>query len=141
MGKQTALITGITGQVGSQLAEFLLEHTDCEVVGMMRWQEPTENLHELTDRINRKQRISVCYGDLNDFASICRMIGSYRPTMIFHLAAQSFPKTSFNLPLETLQTNIIGTASLLESVRQLRKKDGYDPVVHVCSSSEVYGKA
>lgn len=61
--------------------------------------------------------------------------------MIFHLAAQSYPKTSFDIPIETLQTNIIGTANILENIRLLKAKDGYDPVVHVCSSSEVYGRA
>jgi len=136
-----ALITGITGQVGSQLADFLLENTDYEIVGMMRWQEPMDNLYQLTDRINKKDRISVYYADLNDYASIDRMINDLRPDFIYHLAAQSFPKTSFNVPIETLQTNIIGTANLLESIRQLKEKDRYDPVVHICSSSEVYGKA
>lgn len=136
-----ALITGFTGQVGSQMADFLLENTDYEVFGMMRWQEPMENIYHLTDRINNKDRISIFYADLNDFASLDRMISDIRPDVIFHLAAQSFPKTSFNIPLETLQTNIVGTASLLEVVRQLKEKDGYDPVVHVCSSSEVYGRA
>ena len=65
------------------------------------------------------------------------MIEEIRPDYISHLAAQSYPKTSFDIPIETLQTNIIGTANLLEAVRQTSK---YDPVVHVCSSSEVYGK-
>ncbi|EOH2052018.1 GDP-mannose 4,6-dehydratase, partial [Campylobacter coli] len=55
--------------------------------------------------------------------------------------AQSYPKTSFDIPIETLQTNIIGTANILENIRLLKAKDGYDPVVHVCSSSEVYGRA
>jgi len=136
-----ALITGFTGQVGSQMADFLLENTDYEVVGMMRWQEPMENIYHLADRINRKDRISIYYADLNDYASIERMINEIRPDVIFHLAAQSFPKTSFNIPIETLQTNIIGTASLLEVIRQLKEKDNYSPVVHVCSSSEVYGRA
>ena len=141
MEMKKALITGITGQVGSQLADFLLANTEYEIIGMMRWQEPMDNLYQLTDRINKKDRISVYYADLNDYASIDRMINDIRPDVIYHLAAQSFPKTSFNIPIETLQTNIIGTASLLESIRQLKEKDGYDPVVHVCSSSEVYGKA
>ena len=52
------LITGITGQVGSQLADFVLEHTQYDVVGMMRWQEPMDNLYHLTTRINNKDRIS-----------------------------------------------------------------------------------
>ena len=135
------LITGITGQVGSQLADFVLENTSYEVIGMMRWQEPMDNLYHLTDRINRKDRISLHYADLNDYSALARMIKTVRPDYISHLAAQSYPKTSFNIPIETLQTNIIGTANLLEAIRQQREVDGYDPVVHVCSSSEVYGRA
>jgi GDPmannose 4,6-dehydratase len=135
------LITGITGQVGSQLADYVLANTDLDVIGMMRWQEPLDNLYHLTERINNKDRISVYYADLNDYSAISRMLGDVRPDYISHLAAQSYPKTSFNIPIETLQTNIIGTANLLEGVRQIKEADGYDPVVHVCSSSEVYGKA
>jgi GDP-4-dehydro-6-deoxy-D-mannose reductase len=135
------LITGITGQVGSQLADYVLENTEFDVIGMMRWQEPLDNLYHLTTRINNKDRISLYYSDLNDFAAISRMLRDVRPKFISHLAAQSYPKTSFNIPIETLQTNIIGTANLLENIRQLKEVDGYDPIVHVCSSSEVYGKA
>lgn len=135
------LITGITGQVGSQLADFLLENTSFDVVGMMRWQEPMDNLYHLTDRINRKDRISLHYADLNDYSALARMLKTVRPDYVSHLAAQSYPKTSFEIPIETLQTNIIGTANLLEAIRQQKEADGYDPVVHVCSSSEVYGRA
>lgn len=135
------LITGITGQVGSQLADFVLENTPYEVVGMMRWQEPIDNLYHLTERINRNDRISLHYADLNDYPALARMLKTVRPDYISHLAAQSYPKTSFDIPIETLQTNIIGTANLLEAVRQQKETDGYDPVVHVCSSSEVYGRA
>lgn len=135
------LITGITGQVGSQLADFVLENTAYDVVGMMRWQEPMDNLYHLTDRINRKDRVSLYYADLNDYSALARMLKTVRPDYISHLAAQSYPKTSFDIPIETLQTNIIGTANLLEAVRQQQETDGYDPVVHVCSSSEVYGRA
>jgi GDP-4-dehydro-6-deoxy-D-mannose reductase len=135
------LITGISGQVGSQLADFVLENTLYEVIGMMRWQEPIDNLYHLTDRINRKDRISLHYADLNDYSSIARMLKVFRPDYISHLAAQSYPKTSFDIPIETLQTNVIGTANLLEAIRQLKEADGYDSVVHVCSSSEVYGRA
>ena len=139
--KAKILITGITGQVGSQLADYVLEHTELEVLGMMRWQEPLDNLYHLTDRINRKDRIGLYYADLNDYSSLARMINSEKPNFISHLAAQSYPKTSFDIPIETLQTNIIGTANLLEAIRQQKETDGYDPVVHVCSSSEVYGRA
>jgi GDPmannose 4,6-dehydratase len=139
--KKVALITGITGQVGSQMADYLLENTNYEVIGMMRWQEPMDNLYHLNNRINNKDRISIVYADLNDYSSMSRMLSDEKPHFIFHLAAQSFPKTSFDIPIETLQTNIIGTANLLESIRQLKVLDNYNPVVHICSSSEVYGKA
>lgn len=139
--KKRILITGVTGQVGSQLADYVLENTDFDVVGMMRWQEPMDNLYHLTTRINNKDRVSLYYADLNDYAAMSRMLRDVRPEFISHLGAQSYPKTSFNIPIETLQTNIIGTANLLENIRQLKEVDGYDPVVHICSSSEVYGKA
>lgn len=129
-----ALITGVAGMVGSHLAEYLLENTDWDVVGMMRWNEPLDNLEELSDRINRKDRISVVYADLSDHGS---MRNAVRGTdYIFHLAAQSYPKTSFDIPSETLSTNIIGTLNLLEAVRNEAPKAW----VHVCSSSEVYGR-
>ena len=139
--RKKILITGITGQVGSQLADYVLKNSDLDVIGMMRWQESLDNLYHLTDRINSKNRISIYYADLNDHAALSRMLHDIRPDYISHLAAQSYPKTSFNIPIETLQTNIIGTANLLESIRQLKELDGFDPAVHICSSSEVYGKA
>lgn len=135
------LITGITGQVGSQLADYVLENTNYDVVGMMRWQEPLDNLYHLTGRINSKDRISLYYADLNDYSALARMIKAVKPNFISHLAAQSYPKTSFDIPIETLQTNLIGTANLLECIRQEKEAVGYDPVIHVCSSSEVYGRA
>lgn len=135
------LITGITGQVGSLLADHVLENTQYDVVGMIRWQEPMDNLYHLTERINIKDRIGLFYADLNDYSAISRMLKDLKPQFISHLAAQSYPKTSFNIPIETLQTNILGTANLLENIRQLKEAEGYNPVVHVCSSSEVYGRA
>ena len=138
---KTILITGITGQVGSQFADFILENTSYNVVGMMRWQETLDNLYHLTDRINRQDRIKLCYADLNDYSSIATLISSIRPDYISHLAAQSYPKTSFDIPIETLQTNIIGTLNLLEAIRYQRNINAYDPVIHICSSSEVYGRA
>jgi GDP-4-dehydro-6-deoxy-D-mannose reductase len=135
------LITGITGQVGSQMADFLLEKNEnVEVFGLMRWQEPLDNLYQLTDRINKKDRISIKYGDLNDLSSLVKILEEVNPDFIFHLAAQSFPKTSFDIPIETMETNILGTAKLLEAVRisgNLKK----NPIIHICSSSEVYGKS
>ncbi len=135
------MITGFTGQVGSQLADYILDNTDFSVIGMMRWQEPLDNIYHLTERINNKNRVEIYYADLNDYSSLFKMISKLKPIFISHLAAQSYPKTSFDIPLETLTTNIIGTANLLEVIKQIRNKEtSYDPVIHVCSSSEVYGK-
>ena len=147
MSYRTVLITGITGQVGSPLADYILENTVYDVVGMMRWQEPLDNLYHLTERINHQDRIKLHYADLNDAGSVRQMIEKHKPVYISHLAAQSYPKTSFDIPVETLQTNIIGTANLLEAVRHNVEFNDplneypYDPIVHICSSSEVYGKA
>ena len=93
------LITGITGQVGSQMAEFLLKNTNNDIYGLMRWQEPLDNLYGLTNRINSKDKIFLKYGDLNDLSSLIKIIEDVKPDFIFHLAAQSFPKTSFEIPI------------------------------------------
>lgn len=134
-------ITGITGQVGSQLADYVLANTDLQIIGMLRWQESMDNLYHLTDRINKGDRVSLVYADLQDFSSLYRALDEHKPEYISHLAAQSYPKTSFNIPVETLQTNAVGTANLLEAIRILNEKTSYSPAIHVCSSSEVYGKA
>ena len=142
MNNNRFFITGITGQVGSQLADFLLANTNYEIHGLMRWQEQLDNILQLSQKINTRDRVFLHNGDLNDFASLQRIFTNVKPKFVSHLAAQSYPKTSFDSPLETLQTNILGTGSLLEVLRKLVDEDiGYDPVVHICSSSEVYGKA
>ena len=66
MTKPRALITGITGMVGSHLAEYLIEHTDWDVYGLCRWRSPLNNLEALVPRINRGDRIRLLYGDLRD---------------------------------------------------------------------------
>lgn len=136
MAKQSALITGITGMVGSHLADFLLEKTDWDIVGMCRWRSPLDNISHLIPRINRKERLRLVYGDLRDSASIDHVIKDAKPDYVFHLAAQSFPLTSFTSPLDTYETNIQGTSRVLEALRHHRK----DAVVHVCASSEVFGR-
>ena len=131
------LITGITGMVGSHLADYLLEHTDWEIFGMCRWRSPLDNVQHLLERANRKERLHFVDGDLCDYISLANAIEQARPDYVFHLAAQSYPSTSFSAPIQTLDTNILGTARLLEA---LRKCPGIDPVIHVCSSSEVFGR-
>jgi GDPmannose 4,6-dehydratase len=131
-----AFITGVTGMVGSHLVDFLLENTDWEVHGFCRWNDDFTNISHLSERINRSDRVCLVYGDLNDYASVLGAVKQANPDYVFHLAAQSYPKTSFDAPLETLQTNIIGTAHILEAARTLDLKCP----IHVCASSEVFGR-
>lgn len=132
-----AFITGITGMVGSHLADFLLAHTDWDIVGLSRWRSPMDNIEHLLPRINSGDRLSLVQGDLRDSLSIQRAVDLARPDYVFHLAAQSYPRVSFDSPLDTLEPNVLGTCRLLECLR-LRKD--LSPVVHVCSSSEVFGR-
>lgn len=132
-----ALITGITGMVGSHLADFLLEHTDWDIYGACRWRSPLDNVSHLLDRANRKDRVFFEYADLNDQISLFTLIQNVKPDYVFHLAAQSYPQTSFTAPIDTMNTNILGTCRLMEAVRAV---DGCDPVIHICASSEVFGK-
>src|SRR5690606_4665008 len=131
-----ALITGITGMVGSHLVDFLLENTDWEIYGMCRWRSPLDNINHLVPRINTKDRIHLLYGDLRDYISIHDVFTKSQPDYVFHLAAQSYPKTSFESPLDTFETNIQGTANVLEAMRKLN----INAITHVCASSEVFGR-
>lgn len=131
-----ALITGITGMVGSHLVDYLLANTDWDIYGMCRWRSPLDNIVHLLPRINAKDRVHLLYGDLRDVLSIHDVVNKSKPDYVFHLAAQSFPRTSFDAPLDTFETNIQGTAHVLEALRMNK----LDPVVHVCSSSEVFGR-
>jgi GDP-mannose 4,6-dehydratase len=132
-----ALITGITGMVGSHLADYLLGQTDWEIHGMCRWRSPQDNVRHLLERVNRKDRVFFHFGDLRDTISLQNVVEKTRPDYVFHLAAQSYPQTSFYSPLETYDTNILGTSRLLEVLRHCEE---VDPVIHVCSSSEVFGR-
>jgi len=134
--KKTALITGITGMVGSHLADFLLENSDWNVVGLLRWNDKTDNIEHLMPAINDKERVFLEYGDINDLSSLLHVFEKVKPDYVFHLAAQSYPKTSFESPLETLETNILGTAKVLDALKKLGQK----PIIHVCASSEVFGR-
>ena len=131
-----ALITGITGMVGSHLADFLLEHTDWNIYGMCRWRSPLDNVEHLLSRANRGDRVFFLDGDLNDYLSLANAVEESQPDYVFHLAAQSYPRSSFTSPIQTLETNILGTERLLEALR----RHAAEPVIHVCSSSEVFGR-
>jgi len=139
MGKdreiKKVLITGITGFVGSHLADYILENfPKVKIFGLARWRSPTENINHII------HKITLNYGDLTDLPSIKTMLGKEKPDAIFHLAAQSYVPYSFDVPVATLEANIIGTCNLLEAVKELKISSEYDPVIHICSSSEVYGQ-
>lgn len=136
-----ALITGITGMVGSHLADFLLNNTDWEVIGVCRWRSPLDNVEHLLERANQKDRLFFEYADLNDQVSLLHVIEKHKPDYIFHLAAQSYPMTSFTAPVDTLNTNVLGTCRFLEAIRYVMEQNkDYKPVIHICASSEVFGK-
>lgn len=132
---ETSLITGIGGFVASHLAEYLLSKNE-KVVGTLRW---TEDLSRL-DKI--KDKITFVPADLLDPYSLIRCVADHKPDYIYHLAAQSYVPDSFTNPSITVQTNTVGTVNLLEAIRFVKEyiDTGYDPMIHVCSSSEFYGK-
>ena len=125
------LITGVTGFVGSHMADYVLKNSDYMIYATKRWMEDTKNIDHIID--NNRLEIIDC--DLLDYASVQRAVEISKPDKVFHFAAQSFPEISFNLPSITLQTNILGTTHLLESI----KNSNFDPVIISVSSSEVYG--
>ncbi len=131
-----ALITGITGMVGSHLLDYLVAHTDWDIDGLVRWRSPLDNINAHVPAINAGHRVRLLYGDLSDAMSIDAAVMRSRPGYVFHLAAQSYPKTSFESPLATYDVNICGTERLLGALRKYAR----GAVVHVCSSSEIFGR-
>jgi len=160
------LITGIGGFVASHLADLLLEKGEV-VVGTYRWNEDLSRIKHIKDKI------TMVPADLNDLSSMIKAMETYKPDYVFHLAAQSYVGDSYAYPVETINTNTLGTVKLLEAVRIVRdgcdkiskcpscnewwkedenglchnclydwkynKSCSFDPIIHVCSSSEVYG--
>jgi GDP-mannose 4,6-dehydratase len=125
------LITGVTGMVGSHLAEYVLaDHPEVEVHGLVRWRSPLDHIRGIQHRLHLHE------AELRDLHSLVRLLSDVRPERIFHLAAQSYVSSSFTAPADTLHTNVIGTTNLLDAVRLA----GLDPKIHICSSSEVYGQ-
>ncbi|NLY56665.1 MAG: GDP-mannose 4,6-dehydratase [Firmicutes bacterium] len=124
-----ALITGITGFVGSHMAEYLLNHTDCEVYGTVRWRSKRQNIEDLQDKVE----LIEC--ELRDANSVEKMIAQVKPDYVFHLAAQSFVPTSWHSPTDTFINNITGQLNLLESIR----KHAPHAVIQIACSSEEYG--
>jgi len=128
----TALITGVSGQDGSYLAEFLLEK-GYHVVGMVR---PTANVNEPEIQAILDQ-ITVVQGDLLDSNSIVNILQQYHPTEVYNLAAQSYVQNSWNHALLTAETTALGVTRILESIRLVDK----DIRFYQASSSEMFGKS
>jgi len=132
MKLKKALITGITGQDGSYLAELLLEK-GYEVHGIVR-RSSLINTHRI-DHIY--ERIHLHYGDLTDSTNIVKVIQKVKPEEIYNLGAQSHVKVSFEMPEYTGQTDALGTLRILEAVRLLGMED--DVRIYQASTSELYG--
>ena len=130
-----ALITGINGQDGSYLSEFLLEK-GYEVWGTVKRNSTAENQ---TSRINNDifKKINLEYADLNDLSSLIRVIQLCKPDEIYNLAAQSHVRISFDQPIYTAQTTGIGTLKLLEAVKLTNPKTK----IYQASSSEMFGNS
>ncbi|MEO0289400.1 MAG: GDP-mannose 4,6-dehydratase [candidate division WOR-3 bacterium] len=126
-----AIITGITGQDGSYLAEFLLS-LGYEVYGMVR-RSSTENFERIE---HIKNRIKFYHADLLDFSSLIEMVDEIRPDEIYNLAAQSFVPTSWKQPILTGEFTALGVTRLLEAIKLVDKRIRF----YQASSSEMFGK-
>lgn len=128
------LITGIDGFVGSHLAEYILKnHEECKVFGTRQIHSNIE-YNNLSKEVLDKVTIIDC--DLRDRNSVLRALCTAMPDKIFHLAAQSFVKASWENPEYTLYNNIISQLNILEVIREV---DGLDPIIQIACSSEEYG--
>jgi len=129
--EKKALVTGITGQDGSYLAELLI-NKGYEVYGLHR-----RTSMDVFDRIgNLRKEIKLVAGDVTDFGSIIRMIKEINPDEIYNLAAQSFVPDSWTQPISTVQINALGVINILEAIRILNPKIKF----YQASTSEMFGK-
>ncbi len=138
MKRKKALITGITGQDGSYLTEFLLDK-GYEVFGIIRRASDfnTRRIdHLYQDPHEHDVRLHLVYADLNDASSLNRVIRTVRPDEIYNLGAQSHVRVSFDIPEYTAEITALGTTRILEAVRD----SGLRPRIYQASSSEMFGK-
>ena len=138
-GKKTALITGVTGQDGSYLAELLLSK-GYQVCGIVRRSSNYNTMridHIYQDPHEKDYRFRLVYGDLGDSSSMAKILRQIRPDEIYNLGAQSFVQVSFEIPEYTADVDALGVIRILEGVREV----GLDHVkIYQASSSEMYGK-
>ncbi len=139
MPKKKALITGITGQDGSYLAELLLEK-DYEVHGIIRRSSSfnTKRInHIYKDRHETGVQLFLHYGDMTDTSNMNRLLEKIDPDEIYNLAAQSHVKVSFDVPEYSAEVDAIGTLRILDAIKEI----GIQPRFYQASTSELYGKA
>lgn len=122
------LIAGITGFAGSHLAELWL-NKGADVYGITRWRSKTDNIDHIRNSVN------VINADIRDGYSLLEVFRNVKPDYCFHLAAQSFVLESWNSPLETMHTNVLGTVNVLEAIR----REAPNCKVVIAGSSEEYG--
>jgi len=132
-----ALITGITGQDGSYLAELLLEK-DYQLWGIMRRSSSfhTGRIDHLYKDPHEQPRLKLIYGDLTDGSNLSTIINEIKPDEVYNLGAQSHVRVSFDMPIYTADTDALGTLRLLEAIRSSNKPAKF----YQASSSEMYGK-
>jgi|TARA_R110000823_G_C15950934_1_gene501713 GDPmannose 4,6-dehydratase len=134
MGKKTALITGINGQDGSYLAEFLIEK-GYEIWGTVKRNSVSETQTNRIEHLREKDLLNLEYADLTDMASLVRVLSKVQPDEIYNLAAQSHVRVSFDQPIYTANVTGIGTLNLLEAARMISPKSK----IYQASSSEMFG--
>lgn len=135
--QKVALITGITGQDGSYLAEFLLKK-GYSVHGIIRRSSSfnTKRIEHIFEDLHEKRRhLFLHYGDLSDSNAITRIVNEFEPDEIYHLGAQSHVRVSFDIPEYTADIDAIGTLRILEAIRYAKKKIKF----YNAASSEMYG--
>jgi len=132
-----ALVTGITGQDGSYLTEFLLGK-GYEVYGIIRRSSTfnTDRIDHLYNDPHNKPRLNLIYGDLTDGGNLSTILNDIQPDEIYNLAAQSHVRVSFDQPVYTANVNALGTLRILEALRMMKTP----PRFYQASSSEMYGK-
>jgi len=140
--KKIALITGISGQDGSYLADLLLSK-GYEVHGLIRRSSSinTDRIdHLINDSDIHNKKLFLHYGDLTDYSSISNILIKHNPTEVYNLGAQSHVKLSFEMPIFTTNTDAVGTLNMLEAIRQYQDMSGNKVKYYQASSSEMFGK-
>ncbi len=132
------LITGATGFVGSHLTKYLSENSDNNIYGLTR-SIKLDSGTSLWKKEKIENKINLFIGDITDYNTINEIINKYDIDKIFHLAAQAIVKTANDLPIETYNTNVIGTMNLLESIRLIKLKYNKEIPTLIMSSDKSYG--